>query len=372
MEVSYKIILIGEPKVGKTSIKTRFVNGVFDPNTLTSLTDISTRKTISLKNGKSVEIVLWDTAGQERYRALTKYFYKDSKAVILVYDITNKNSFMELKDYWYQQVKDNCNSNVVVAFAANKSDLSKNIKVDNEEGENFAKSIGAIFVSTSAKNNTGIEVLFDYIAQKLLDPKFCFTINEETKKEDFKMKKQQEVNKNCLGTKVKNGKGKSQVDDEKEKEIKELKEKLNKANKVIENQKIEIQELKNKINSFKNINNNSEIKNLKNEIDIRNDQINKLKEQLQNINLKNKDEQIYLKDMKSVTFTSTDQQLCYSIPCSGNETFAEIEEKLYKEYPKYREANNTFLANGKEILRFKTINDNKIGTGKPVTLATPS
>ena len=368
MQASYKIILIGNLNVGKTSIKARFANEVFDP----SSTDLYIRKTISFQNGKSVEIDLWDTAGQERYRALPKIFYKNSKAVILVYDITDKNSFTELKDYWYQQVKANCNSDVIFAIAANKSDLSEKIKVDNEEGEKFAKSIGAIFVSTSAKNNTGIEVLFEYIVQKILNLNFNFTIIEETKKEDFIMENQQQVSKNCLGSKVKNGKKKSKEDDEKAKEIEELKEKLNKANKVIENQKIEIQELKNKIDSFKNINNNNEITNLKNEINIRNEQINKLKEQLQNINLKNKDEQILLKDMKSVTFISTNQQLCYSISCSGNETFAEIEEKLYKEYPEYREANNTFLANGKEILQFKTINDNKIGTGKPVILATPS
>ena len=76
--------------------------------------------------------------------------------------------------------------------------------------------------------------------------------------------------------------------------------------------------------------------------------------------------------MKSVSIVSTDYSLFYSIPCSGNATFAEVEEKLYKEYPEYRETNNTFLANGTEILRFKTINDNKIGTGKPIMLIKPS
>ena len=62
----------------------------------------------------------------------------------------------------------------------------------------------------------------------------------------------------------------------------------------------------------------------------------------------------------------------YGIACPGNSIFAEIEEKLYKEYPEYRETNNIFLANGKEILRFKTINDNKIGTGEPIMLVKPS
>ena len=157
-----------------------------------------------------------------------------------------------------------------------------------------------------------------------------------------------------------------------EKEIKELKEKLNKANKIIDKQIIEIGDLKNQINSIKNIDNN-QINNLKNDIIIKNNEINQLKLQMQNININNnRKEQIYKEDMKSVSIISQDHSLFYSIPCSGKETFAEIEEKLYKQFPDYRETNNTFLGNGHEILRFKTINDNKIGTGFPVTLIKPS
>ena len=158
-----------------------------------------------------------------------------------------------------------------------------------------------------------------------------------------------------------------------ENEIKELKEKLNKANKIIEKQKIEIQDLKNQLNSFKNID-TDKINNLQNEINNKNNELNQLREQLQNINLNNNgiNEQINKKDIKVVNFITTDQSLFYAIPCSGNDTFAEIEEKLYKEYPEYRETNNTFLANGTEILRFKSINDNKIGNGKPIILVKPS
>ena len=159
-----------------------------------------------------------------------------------------------------------------------------------------------------------------------------------------------------------------------ENEIKELKEKLNKANKIIERQTLEIQELNNQINILRNIDNNNQINDLKNEINIKNNQINELKHKLENINLNNNgiNEQINKKDIKVVSFITTDQSLFYAIPCSGNDTFAEIEEKLYKEYSEYRETNNTFLANGKEILRFKTINENKIGTGKPIILIKPS
>ena len=158
-----------------------------------------------------------------------------------------------------------------------------------------------------------------------------------------------------------------------EQENKELKEKLNKANKIIEKQIIEIGELKNQINSIKNIDNN-QINNLKNDIINKNNEINQLKQQLQNINLNNNGNEIQInkKDIKCITFITTDQSLFYGISCFGNDIFAEIEEKLYKEYPEYRETNNTFLANGREVLRFKTINENKIGTGKPIMLIKPS
>ena len=167
--------------------------------------------------------------------------------------------------------------------------------------------------------------------------------------------------------------------DKYEKELKDLKEKLNKANKIIDNQRIEIQALKEKINSFKNLGNNQiniQINNLKNDIINKNNKINQLEQQIKNMNLNNVrnnlNNQINREDIKVVNFISSEQNLFYAISCSGNDTFAEVEEKLYKEYPEYRETNNTFLANGKEILRFKTINDNKIGTGKPIMLLKPS
>ena len=97
--------------------------------------------------------------------------------------------------------------------------------------------------------------------------------------------------------------------------------------------------------------------------------VNQLRQQLQSINLNNnQNNQNTFFANKCVTFITQDSSLFYGIPCDGNSTFAEVEEKLYKEYPEYRETNNTFLANGIEILRFKTVNDNKIGTGKPVIL----
>ena len=152
-------------------------------------------------------------------------------------------------------------------------------------------------------------------------------------------------------------------------EINNLKNELNKANKIIEQQKLIINDLQNKLN-----NNTTNINNYQNIIIQKDNEINNLKLQLNNLlqsnnNLSNN---INIKDMMCVNFISSDQNVHYAVPCAKNNTFAEIEEKLYQIYPQYRETNNNFLANGNQVLRFKTIAENKIGNGLPVTLIVPS
>ena len=116
------------------------------------------------------------------------------------------------------------------------------------------------------------------------------------------------------------------------------------------------------------------VQSLQNEIDKRDQEINKLKKDLENKNINNNIKQeltIKESDMATVYFTSSDQRINFAIPCVKYNTFAEVEEKLYKEYPEFRETNNIFIANGNQVLRFKTIEDNKIGNGKPVMLILP-
>ena len=105
-------------------------------------------------------------------------------AVILVYDVTSQKSFDELKNNWYGEIQKIENKNVVIAVAANKSDLYEKKEVSNEEGKGFAYEIGAIFGITSAKTNTGIQALFDNIGRKILDPKFDYAANEKKMKDN--------------------------------------------------------------------------------------------------------------------------------------------------------------------------------------------
>ena len=105
---SIKVVLIGESGVGKTSLISRYVNNTFDEGELTTVGATYAGKMVEFPEyNKTIKLEIWDTAGQEKYRAVTKIFYKDASAVILVYDITRKESFNELKNYWYHQVLDN-------------------------------------------------------------------------------------------------------------------------------------------------------------------------------------------------------------------------------------------------------------------------
>ena len=143
---------------------------------------------------------------------------------------------------------------------------------------------------------------------------------------------------------------------------------MSQANQIIEQQKAEISELKNKLNTIKSVDLN-EIKNLRTEITIKDNQLNILKKELKNNNLKiTENKKINISGTKMISFISKDKKIIDVIPCIGDETFAEIEEILYRDYPDFRETNNSFFLNGKEILRFKTINDNKIENGKQIIL----
>ena len=150
-------------------------------------------------------------------------------------------------------------------------------------------------------------------------------------------------------------------------EIIKLKNDLIKANKIIEEQKNKIKQLEYQLNNNKN-----EI--YENKLRLKNKEIDELKKKLENLDLNsNMSNQLFnRKQITCVYFTSIDQKINLPIPCIKTDIFAQIEEKLYKEYPEYRETNNFFLFNGKQILRFKSIEDNKIDSGFPVILYKPA
>ena len=163
---SFKVVLVGESGVGKTSIITQFIDQTFQEDQQSTTGGTFSTKSVVCDNGKILKFEIWDTAGQERYRALTKMFYKDANAAVLVYDITRKDSFEEIQNYWSNQIKESSPPGIILAVAANKSDLIDHEAVDEEQARKFAEDLGAIFVSTTATQIDPVNDLFIQIAKK--------------------------------------------------------------------------------------------------------------------------------------------------------------------------------------------------------------
>ena len=169
---SCKVVLLGESGVGKTSIINQFTTSEFQEDQISTTGASFSSKTFSFEEtGKNLSFEIWDTAGQEKYRSLSKMFYKDAGVAILVYDITSKESFEQIKNYWVIQLREYGPKNIIIAVAGNKSDLD-NEQVDEESVRNYAKENNFLYKRTSAKIHSSIDDLFHDVGMKFLDPEF--------------------------------------------------------------------------------------------------------------------------------------------------------------------------------------------------------
>ena len=159
--LTVKLVLLGDSRVGKSSVVIRFVKNEFDQYKFPTIG--ATFLTQSVNVGEYlVKFEIWDTAGQEKYRSLAPLYYRGASAALVVYDITNRESFDNAQK-WIKEVQDQEGTHVVIGIAGNKVDLSSNRQVQTNEGQDFANKQGFIFFETSAKNNTNIIEMFKCI-----------------------------------------------------------------------------------------------------------------------------------------------------------------------------------------------------------------
>ena len=185
-----KAILLGETGVGKTNLANAAVDLRFDQNSKSTSNALYVQKKMIIF-GKNYQLRLWDTAGQEKYRALTKLFYKDSKVVIFVYDITNKKSFTEL-NFWINEIKESLGDEPVLAILGNKNDLEEMKEVDDDMAQKFAEEKGMKFKVISTKDDPKSFKMFlrslikDYLTKKNgnVDGKNSFDLENEDKEKD--------------------------------------------------------------------------------------------------------------------------------------------------------------------------------------------
>lgn len=162
----YKLVFLGDQSVGKTSIITRFMYDNFDRHYQATIGIDFLSKTMYLED-RTVRLQLWDTAGQERFRSLIPSYIRDSSVAVVVYDVTNRASFLNTTK-WVEDVRAERGNDVVICLVGNKTDLGNDKRqISTEEGEDRAKKDGLLFMECSAKAGYNIKSLFRKLATSL-------------------------------------------------------------------------------------------------------------------------------------------------------------------------------------------------------------
>ena len=168
---NYKIVIIGDINVGKTSILSRFRYGSFEPAYMPTLGIDFFTKNLFYED-KTIRLILWDTAGQERFRSLIPSYLKNADCIVIVFDLSNKNSFISL-NHWLESAKDNTIEGTIFLICGNKSDLKEKRAVTNEEINKYIEKNDLLYVECSARNGEGIKELFNTIAKSLGEANFA-------------------------------------------------------------------------------------------------------------------------------------------------------------------------------------------------------
>jgi Ras-related protein Rab-1A len=165
-DLKFKIIVIGESRVGKTSLIKRYTKDQFGGVYLTTVGIDFQDKTIEIED-KKVKLQVWDTAGQERFRNVAKNYFQSSNGFLLVFDITDKESFQKLNDFWMDQLNMHAPKKAKSVLVGNKSDLAGQRQVSIEDAEEFAKDNNLKYYEVSAKEGTKVVELFFYLANEI-------------------------------------------------------------------------------------------------------------------------------------------------------------------------------------------------------------
>eukprot|EP01114_Cavostelium_apophysatum_P010995 TRINITY_DN2515_c0_g1_i1.p1 TRINITY_DN2515_c0_g1~~TRINITY_DN2515_c0_g1_i1.p1 ORF type:complete len:217 (+),score=51.08 TRINITY_DN2515_c0_g1_i1:140-790(+) len=162
----FKLIIIGESGVGKSCLLLQFADNNFTTSFISTIGVDFKVKTVEV-DGKTIKLQIWDTAGQEKFKTITTGYYRGSHGIVVVYDVTDRNSFEKLTN-WLHQIDVNADATVDKMIVGNKIDLESSRQVTYHEAKEFAISKGDIpFVETSAKTSKNVQEAFEILARKI-------------------------------------------------------------------------------------------------------------------------------------------------------------------------------------------------------------
>ncbi|XP_011064913.1 PREDICTED: ras-related protein Rab-37 isoform X1 [Acromyrmex echinatior] len=163
---AHKTILLGDSGVGKTSLLVQFDTGRFQPGNFAATVGIGFTNKVVTVDDTPIKLQIWDTAGQERFRSVTHAYYRDAHALLLLYDVTNKTSYDNIRA-WLSEIREHANEDVVIMLLGNKSDCGTERAVKREDGERLAQEYKVPFMETSAKTGLNVELAFLAVAREL-------------------------------------------------------------------------------------------------------------------------------------------------------------------------------------------------------------
>ncbi|KAI8909676.1 P-loop containing nucleoside triphosphate hydrolase protein [Gorgonomyces haynaldii] len=186
----FKLLLIGDSGVGKSCLLLRFADDTYTESYISTIGVDFKIRTIELE-GKTVKLQIWDTAGQERFRTITSSYYRGAHGIIVVYDVTDQETFNNIKQ-WLQEIDRYATEGVNKLLVGNKSDLEDKKVVDTQTATEFANQIGIPFLETSAKKATNVEQAFLTMAKQIKD-KMGTTASSQPNKDKANIKVGQSV-----------------------------------------------------------------------------------------------------------------------------------------------------------------------------------
>ena len=167
-EAKYKILILGDSKVGKSCFLTRYADKTYQEDYLSTIGMDYKIKNYELENGDIIKLYIWDTAGQDRFRSITSNYYKGADGIILIYDITKQETFNNVRN-WITSIKEEAPAKVVLILVGNKVDDEKNRAVPKSEGEKIADEYNLPFLECSAKSDINVTETFDVLIKKIVE-----------------------------------------------------------------------------------------------------------------------------------------------------------------------------------------------------------